>query len=131
MKQRTYVVLFVVMLTSGCVAMRHGRPIFGGSVVGNPTGTIAGHVRTIDGAPVDGRRVTAVGLLTKTRYDATTGNDGGYTLKVPEGRYRLEVELHDGDRVAVQPPDTHITLSDVDEARDFVITREPPAGSGR
>ena len=113
----------VLMLSGGCIAMRHGRPIAGGTVVPNPSGTIAGHVRTTGGTPLGGRRVTAIGVVTGTRYDATTGNDGGYTIKVPEGTYRLEVELRGGDQLAQQPRQTKITLGDVDEGMDFVVGR--------
>lgn len=103
--------------------MRHGRPVIGGSVIPNPTGTISGHVWTTGGTPLDGRRVAAIGLATGKRYEATTSNDGGYTIQVPEGRYRMEVELRGGDQLAKQPAEEHITLGDLDEAVDFVIGR--------
>ena len=124
MTLRTPALLCVVlMLSGGCIAMRHGRPIAGGSVIPNPSGTISGQVVTTGGVPLAGRRVTAVGLTTGRRYDTTTSSMGGYTIQVPEGRYRLEVELSEGDRIVRQPPETHITLGDVDEALDFVIGR--------
>jgi hypothetical protein len=41
---------------------------------------------------------------------------------VPEGTYRLEVELRQGEKVAKQPADTKVDKSDLDPHRDFVIT---------
>jgi hypothetical protein len=40
---------------------------------------------------------------------------------VPEGSYRLEVELQQGERVAKQPAVTKINKGDLDTHRDFVI----------
>ena len=114
--------VLMVMLSSGCAA-RHGRPIIGGSVVPNPTGTISGTVTTTTGTALEGRRVTAIDMATEKHYDATTSNDGGYTIKVPPGRYRLEVELRGGDQLAKQPEQTNVNIGDVDERMDFVIGR--------
>jgi len=50
-------------------------------------------------------------------------NDGGYTIKVPVARYRLEVELRGGDQLAKQPEQTNVNIGDVDERMDFVIGR--------
>ena len=115
-------VLFLV-LSSACIDMRHGRPIVGGTTVPNPTGTISGTVTSSAGTPLEGRRVTAIDIGTDMRYDATTANNGGYTMKVPLGRYRLEVELRGGELLARQPEETHITVGDVDAQRNFVIGR--------
>ena len=52
----------------------------------------------------------------------TTGTDGGYTIQVPEGTYRLEVQLRQGERVTKQPAETKVNKSDLDPHRDFVIT---------
>ncbi|HEY3162034.1 MAG TPA: carboxypeptidase-like regulatory domain-containing protein [Vicinamibacterales bacterium] len=112
----------LLVLSSGCAA-RHGRPIVGGSVVANPTGTISGTVRTMTGTPLEGRRVSAIDMATEAHFDATTSNTGGYTIKVPTGRYRLEVELRGGDQLAQQPEQTNVNAGDVDEERNFVIGR--------
>jgi len=110
-------------LSSGCINMRHGRPVVGGTVVPNPTGTISGTVTSSAGTPLDGRRVTAVDIGTEKRYDATTAVNGGYTIKVPLGHYRLEVELRGGEQLVQQPEPTHITTADVDAQMNFVIGR--------
>jgi hypothetical protein len=115
-------VLFLV-LSGGCIDMRHGRPVVGGTVVPNPTGTISGTVTSSAGTPLEGRRVSAIDIGTQMHYDATTANNGGYTIKVPLGHYRLEVELRGGEQLARQPEETHITTGDVDAQLNFVIGR--------
>jgi hypothetical protein len=85
-------------------------------------GTIAGIVSTDAKAPLAGRRVTAVNTQTGAKFEATTATNGGYTIKVPEGTYRLEVELRPGETVTTQPGDTRVNRSDLDPQRHFVIT---------
>jgi hypothetical protein len=85
-------------------------------------GTIAGIVSTGSNAALAGRKVTAIETATGKRYEATTGVNGGYTMQVPEGTYRLEVELRQGERVTKQPAETKVDKSDLDPHRDFVIT---------
>ncbi len=90
-------------------------------------GTIAGIVRSTDGAtPLASRMVTAINSQTGVRFQTTTGTNGGYTIKVPEqGRYRLEVELRDGEAIAKGPEETDINNGDLDPGRDFEITVKP------
>jgi hypothetical protein len=87
-------------------------------------GTIAGIVRTADGStPLVTRKVTAVNIKTGARFETTTGVNGGYTIKVPDvGRYRLEVELRDGEVVVKGPEETEINNGDLDPGRNFEIT---------
>jgi hypothetical protein len=119
---------FNTLLTVGLftlVAACHPGPVIstGGKLpVG---GTIAGIVSTSTNASVIGRKVTATNTQTGAKFDATTGADGGYTVKVPEGTYRLDVELKPGETVSKQPSETRINKSDLDPRRDFVI-----AGTG-
>jgi hypothetical protein len=91
-------------------------------------GTIAGIVSTDAKAAVPGRKVTAINSATGTRYDVTTGTNGGYTIKVPEGSYRLELELLPGEAIAKQPGEIRINRSDLDPGRDFVITGRRAGG---
>jgi hypothetical protein len=114
--------MVVLMLTAGCAA-RHGRPILGGSTIAQETGTISGTVLSVTGTPLEGRRVSAIGTTTEMHYDTTTSKDGGYTVKVPVGRYRLEVELRGGDQLAKQPPETNVNRGDLDAQMDFVVGR--------
>jgi hypothetical protein len=84
-------------------------------------GTIAGVVRS--GAnPVIGRKVTAVNVSTGASFTATTGASGGYTIKVPEGTYRIELETRAGESLAKKPDQTQVNNSDLDSARDFEVT---------
>ena len=123
MSYRTTAAMVVLLMLSGGCAARHGRPLIGGSTVPNPTGTISGTVTSSTDTPLEGRRVTAIDMKTETHYDATTSKDGGYTIKVPPGRYRLEVELRGGDQLARQPEQFNVNVGDVDERMDFVIGR--------
>jgi hypothetical protein len=66
--------------------------------------------------------VTAVEATSGSHYDATTAANGGYTIKVPEGTYRIDVELHDGESLAKRPDETHVNNGDLDPGRDFIIT---------
>ena len=85
-------------------------------------GTISGIVRSADGgAPLSGRKVTAVSVESGQRIEATTAVNGGYTIKVPLGHYRLEVELQPGETVKEQPDEVHISTSDLDAGRNFGI----------
>jgi hypothetical protein len=67
--------------------------------------------------------VSAINMATEEHYDATTAEGGGYTIKVPAGKYRLEVELLGGDVIATQPPQTDVNIGDLDAQLDFVIGR--------
>lgn len=123
MSLRTAAAMVVLlMLSSGCAA-RHGRPLIGGSTVPNPTGTISGSVATSTGTPLEGRRVSAIDMATEAHFDVTTSSGGGYTIKVPPGRYRLEVELRGGDQLARQPDQINVNSGDVDEKMNFVVGR--------
>jgi hypothetical protein len=84
-------------------------------------GTIAGVVRSGTN-PVTGRKVTAVNVATGARFDATTGTNGGYTIKVPEGTYRIDLETQAGETISKKPEQTRVNNSDLDSARDFEIT---------
>ena len=117
--------LFTLLTFAAC----HPGPVVGpGSGKLAVGGTIAGIVSTDGNAAVPSRKVTAVNTATGARYDVTTGINGGYTLKVPEGTYRLEIELLPGETIAKQPDETRINRSDLDPRRDFVITARRAGG---
>jgi hypothetical protein len=122
--------LFHTLLAVGLVtaAACHPGPVVGTG--GRPLavgGTIAGIVSTDTNTAVAGRKVTAVNTETGARVETTTGVNGGFTMKVPEGTYRLELELRPGETVVKQPGDTRVNRSDLDPRRDFVITLRPPS----
>jgi hypothetical protein len=91
----------------------------------NVGGTISGIVRASGDSALTGRKVTAVNVETGQRIEATTASNGGYTMKVSPGHYRLEIELRSGEAVANPPDEVHISKSDVDAGRNFVITTKP------
>jgi hypothetical protein len=105
----------VLLLAVAC----HPGPVL--SPKENVGGTIAGIVSTTGNTAVPDRKVTAIDVSSNARFEATTGANGGYTIKVPEGRYRLEVELRPGEAVVKQPGETQVNKSDLDPKRDFTI----------
>jgi hypothetical protein len=118
-----WILLVSALLTAAC----HPGPVVNaGAKQPSVGGTIAGVVSTPDPAvAVPGRKVTAVETTKGSRYDTTTAANGGYTIQVPEGTYRIEVELRPGEALAKQPDTTKVNNSDLDAGRDFVITAKP------
>jgi Carboxypeptidase regulatory-like domain len=98
----------------------HPGPVAGGTPI-RVGGTIAGVVTAAGGTAVPSRKVTATNTATGQRFDTTTASNGGYTMKVPEGTYRLELELRPGETLDKQPGETHINNGDLDPGRDFQI----------
>jgi hypothetical protein len=114
--------LLVAVMALGLVGCRTGVPVVDrGEKPVSQAGTIAGHVRSSGDVAVVSRIVRAVSLSTGEKFETTTNNAGTYTLKVPPGRYRLEVELRQGERLTKQPGETQINPSDLDPDRNFVI----------
>jgi hypothetical protein len=113
------IVLGVTLLTS--LACHPGPVVDTGAKPAGVGGTIAGIVSSDTNAALEGRKVTVIDTAGGKRYEATTGANGGYTIKVPEGTYRLEVELKQGERVSKQPSETKINKGDLDAQRNFVI----------
>jgi len=114
-----------ILLTSAVLAAAcHPGPVVNVGAKQPPVGgTIAGIVKTADASvAVPGRKVTVIDTVNGTRYDTTTASNGGYTIRVPQGTYRIEVELRQGETLAKQPDTTKINNSDLDAGRDFVIT---------
>ena len=114
--------LLVALTAFALCGCRTGTPIVDrGEKPPTQAGTIAGHIRTSGDAAVVSRVVRAVSVSTGEKFETSTNNAGTYTLKVPPGRYRLEVELRDGERLTKQPEETQVNPSDLDPDRDFVI----------
>jgi hypothetical protein len=112
----------LVVVLGGVLACHHPGPTLGGTQTPEGTGTIAGVVSAAGrNAALAGRKVTATETATNARYEATTGTDGGYTIKVPAGHYRLEVELRPGETLQTRPDEVHISRSDLDAGRNFVV----------
>jgi hypothetical protein len=85
-------------------------------------GTISGTVRGPQGtSAIEGRTVEVVNLDTGARQRATTNNAGGFTFKVPPGRYRVVLTLVEGEVIVKEPPVMRVNRSDVDAHADFVL----------
>ena len=115
--------LLLSLTLFGAVAC-HPGPVMTAKVPAG--GTIAGIVSTTGNAAVADHKVTAIEVTTGARFDATTGANGGYTIKLPEGTYRLEIELRPGEVVTKQPAQTRVHKSDLDPHRDFTIAMKNP-----
>jgi hypothetical protein len=66
--------------------------------------------------------VTATNVATGRRYEVSTASNGGYTVKVEEGTYRLAVELRANETLASDPGETEVNTGDLDSGRDFAVT---------
>jgi|SRR5262245_4909224 len=121
--RRTAVPLAVALTVALGVACHPGPIVDPGPKPADTGGTISGIVRTSGGsAPLPGRKVTVTNVATGQRYEVSTATNGGYTIQVPEGKYRLEVELRPSERLVSQPGETRVNRSDLDARRDFVVT---------
>jgi carboxypeptidase family protein len=116
------VALGALVFASSC---RRGVPIV--DIAPKPpvaNGTIAGMVRGPEGtSPVVGRAVEAVNVETGERTRVVTSNTGGFTIKLPPGKYRLEVALNDGETLTKHPDVVDLTRGDIDSHIEFVIAR--------
>src|SRR4051794_14878552 len=99
-----------LMASSAC----HPGPVFNRGPKQRVGGTIAGIVSTTSGVALPGRTITAIDVTTGARFTAITGSEGGYTIEVPRGTYRIEVELAPKEAMARRPEPTEIKRSDVD-----------------
>jgi hypothetical protein len=117
----------VVSATFAACAAAHGGPAIGsGDAPPEMSGTISGIVRAAGtNSPLNARKITAVDVASGTTYTATTATNGGYTMKVPMGRYRLTVELAAGETLRESPDEVVINRSDLDSGRDFLVAVKP------
>jgi hypothetical protein len=119
-------IALLLALTVGLSVACHPGPIIDTTPQRSVGGTIAGIVTTADSTvAVPGRKVTAIEVRNGSKYEATTGANGGYTIKVPEGTYRIEIELRGAESLAKRPDETQVNNGDLDPGRDFVITIRP------
>ena len=116
--------VLIVGTAAGCAA--RGPVLDTGSKPAGVGGTIAGIVRVAgSGTPLTGRKVTVTEIASGARFETSTATNGGYTIKVPTGKYRLEVELRPGESLAEQPGETEVNASDLDPDRNFVVAVKP------
>ena len=119
MTSRLFACAVAVLISWGC---HPSRPVVDPGPRADVGGSISGTVTASDGAAaLVARTVTAVNTETGQRFDVSTTTTGAYTVRVPRGTYRLEVELRNGERVTVQPGATEVGGGDLDAGRDFVV----------
>ena len=105
------------------IACHPNRPVLGTGEPADVGGSIAGLVTTDQsGTALSSRKVTAINVTTGARYDVSTATNGGYTVRVPAGMYRLEIELRPGEGLSAQPDPTEVDRGDLDAGRNFVVT---------
>src|SRR5207237_10745461 len=85
----------LILISSGAC---RGVPVVDlGAKPPSARGTIAGIVRGPEGtSPVIGRTVEIVNIATGEKHSVTTGENGGFSIELPAGKYRLEMPLHHG-----------------------------------
>ena len=84
-------------------------------------GRIVGTVRGAERTAMDGRTVEVVNLSTGERQRAVTNSEGGFTFHVPAGKYRIELTLRDGERLASQPGTLDVNRTETEAHADFVL----------
>ena len=116
---RLWVPATALLLSLGC---HPSRPVLDPGPKPDVGGSISGTVTANDGATALGaRKVSAIDTATGARFDVSTTTTGGYTVRVPKGTYRLEVELRSGEALATQPDPTEVDAGDLDAGRNFVV----------
>ncbi len=86
-------------------------------------GTMTGIVRGPEGTSgMPGRIVEIVNLATGEQHSATTAANGGFTIELPKGKYRLELQLHDGETLARRPGIVDLDRGDIDSHIEFVVS---------
>lgn len=66
--------------------------------------TLTGVIRASEGTrSLVGRDVQIVNMDTGARHTAQTGENGGFTIQLPAGKYQIDVPLRDGETVVKRP----------------------------
>lgn len=130
MRRLAWLVVVLVAVIGGIagVACRRGVPVLDpGAKPPTVDGTISGRLTTeSDSSRLAGRRVEVVNVDTGERQAVSTSSNGGFTVKVPPGKYRVHVELRPGETIAQAPEAIDINPSDMDSDVVIVITGAPP-----
>lgn len=119
-----------VLLSAACLlaapACRTGQPILSRTPEDpNTPGTIAGILEDTSGGPLANRAIHAVHVDSGRRHSASTGVTGGFSIPVPPGKYRLEVDLAAGESLVKSPGVIDVNESDLDADLKVVIGRAP------
>ena len=117
--------LVATLMSAAC---RQGVPVIDpGSKPPTQDGTISGRLTTAgDASRLSGRRVEVVNIQNGDSRSISTASDGGFTVKVPPGKYRLKIELRPGEAIVKGPDTIDINPSDLDSNIVIEITAAPP-----
>ena len=55
-------------------------------------------------------------------FAAQTGANGGFTIQLPAGKYRLELALKDGETLTKRPDIVDLDKGDIDSHIEFVLS---------
>ena len=112
--------MLALLLSGGC---RRGVPVVDlGTKPPAAQGTITGIVRGPEGtSPLVGRTVEIVNADTGERHSARTSDNGGFTIKLPAGKYRLELPLQEGETLVKRPGIVDLGRGDIDSRIEFVL----------
>jgi hypothetical protein len=87
-------------------------------------GTIAGVLHGPSDDALADRNISVVNIETGERYQSTTGPNGGYSVRVPTGTYRLEVQLRKREKLSEDEP-TILISAGADTAKTVDLTVGP------
>jgi hypothetical protein len=107
-----------VLLGLGC---HPSRPVTDPGPRPDVGGSISGMVSANDGTALGARKVVAMNMKTGELVETSTATNGGYTMRVPPGPYRLELEVRAGEALVTSPEPTEVDPGDLDAGRNFVV----------
>jgi hypothetical protein len=85
-------------------------------------GTIAGLVHGPGDVALPGRTVELVNISTGDKHTTTTVANGGFSIELPKGKYRLQLQLQEGETLVKQPGVVDLDRGDIDTHIEFVVT---------
>jgi hypothetical protein len=85
-------------------------------------GTITGLVHGPGDAVLSGRTIEAVNVLSGERHTVMTATNGGFAMELPQGKYRLELQLHEGETLARHAGIVDLDRGDSDPHVEFVVS---------
>lgn len=116
----------VLLYSAGC---RRGVPAVDlGPKPPVARGTITGLVHGPSAAALAGRTVEVVNVVSGDTFTTQTASNGGFTIELPKGKYRLDLQLRDGEALVKRPDVVDLDRGDIDSHIEFVVG---PARSAR
>lgn len=113
---------FMMAMVLAAAACRTGVPVVDPSPKSTSLdGTISGRVLGEDGSRLSARKLDFTNVATGARLSVTSDANGAFTIKVPPGKYKPQVELRAGESLAKAPSEIDINQSDLDANIEFVI----------